>query len=299
MKTLAIPLNPETSEEQMYINGDENMCPIVGSVNVVPLVHIVEFFDGLSLALAPDQTISSIFMPIQITEEQQLRHSLQLNETIALISEEHLASTSLQQDLDIEEVLICSETIPSVLNVSNISGDGDLLMENISVELFSECSFSSISATEMPSLENEACFETMQSAITLPEIQLSPLPPLMPSPETVLSAAITGPITSTVPIVSKHAIEIPKFNMSEQGESSSLQEKEMYNESLTTSEVVSIVSDHQKKVETLQQRHRRQRSKLEVMEGVVEQLKKDDLISEEKLSFSEMAFFHTSSSLEN
>ncbi|XP_069631921.1 THAP domain-containing protein 8-like isoform X3 [Haliaeetus albicilla] len=84
-------------------------------------------------------------------------------------------------------------------------------------------------------------------------------------PETVLSSALTLPIVSTVPIVSKTVM-----SMSPSGE-------------LSTEELVGVVLVLQRKVKVLQQRHRRHRARLEAMEGLVEQLRHESLLSEERL----------------
>lgn len=84
-------------------------------------------------------------------------------------------------------------------------------------------------------------------------------------PETVLSSALTLPIVSTVPIVSKTVM-----SMSPPGE-------------LSTEELVGVVLVLQRKVKVLQQRQRRHRARLEAMEGLVEQLRRESLLSEERL----------------
>ncbi|KAM4696660.1 uncharacterized protein WCC33_015398 [Rhinophrynus dorsalis] len=303
-ETMAIALNPNLPAGQVYIDGGEALVKsvdlpssVMGAVNVLPLVHIVESFDGLSLALAPSQTqnVSPIALPIEVSEEQQIQHGLPLAEPITLISEEHIASSSLQHDLDVSGVIpVCGEVVPTVLDMSEISNQGALVIENISIEPFPECGFASVTPAEMSSAELLSYIETMQTATAVPALQDGPLPPLMPSPETVLSPAITGPITSTVPIVSKHNKVVSQSEDFTEQESTALVEEQ---EELSTAELVSIVVDLQKKVRALQQRHRRHCSKLEVMEGVVEQLKKENLISEEKLGFLEVACVQSSSAL--
>ncbi|KAM9588985.1 THAP domain-containing protein 8-like isoform 2-T2 [Morphnus guianensis] len=84
-------------------------------------------------------------------------------------------------------------------------------------------------------------------------------------PETVLSSALTLPIVSTVPIVSKTVTL-----MSPPGE-------------LSTEDLVGVVLVLQRKVKVLQQRQRRHRARLEAMEGLVEQLRRESLLSEERL----------------
>ncbi|OCT67964.1 uncharacterized protein XB5721690.L [Xenopus laevis] len=262
----------------------------MGSVNMVPLVHIVESLGGLALAPTQSQTLSSILVPVDVLKDQQLQHALPLNESIMVISDEHIPSASMQHDFDIGLVMPdCSETVPTILGVRDLSGDGTLVIENIAIEPSSESCYST-AATQMCSSELVAY---LQTASTVPLLEMSPLPPLMPSTETVLSPAITGPITSTVPIVSKYADELFQSNYVSEQVESDLPESEMCNEA----ELVSIVVDLQKKVRAFQQRHRRHCSKLEVMEGVVEQLKNENLISEEKLNFLQVACLQSNHAL--
>ncbi|OCT66236.1 uncharacterized protein XB5721690.S [Xenopus laevis] len=293
-ETLAIALNPNIPAGKIYLNGTEALVkgidipiPVMGSVNMVPLVHIVESLGGLALAPTQSQALSSILLPVDVIKDQQLQHTLPLNEFIRVLSDEQIASASMQHDLDIGLVMpLCSETVPTILDVRDISGESALVIENVAIQPFSESCYSTIAATQMCSSELVAYLQTDSTG---PLLEVSPLPPLMPSSETVLSPAITGPITSTVPIVSKYTEELFPFDdISEQVESD-LQENEMCDETQTTAELVSIVVDLQKKERAFQQRHRRHCSKLEVMEGVVEQLKNENLISDEKLNFLQMA----------
>ncbi|XP_039599161.1 THAP domain-containing protein 5-like [Polypterus senegalus] len=59
---------------------------------------------------------------------------------------------------------------------------------------------------------------------------------------------------------------------------------------LSKEELEAVIVGLQKKVKILQQRHRRQVEKLAAMETIVKQLKKENLISEEKLKMLEMAY---------
>lgn len=87
----------------------------------------------------------------------------------------------------------------------------------------------------------------------------------LPSPAvTVLSSALTLPIVSTVPIVSKEVTVT-----SPPGE-------------LSTEELLGVALVLQRKVKVLQQRHRRHRARLEAMEELVEQLRRESLLSEER-----------------
>ncbi|XP_063287094.1 THAP domain-containing protein 5-like [Pelobates fuscus] len=288
-ESLSFALDPNFSTGQVFI-GDESLVKeivipnsIEGGVNFLPLVHIVESFDGLSLALRPQtQQLSSLTLPFSVTGNQQV-HEIPLNQPISFITEEHIASTSLQHDLYTSDAMLPQE-VPTIINVSN---DGTLVIKDVSIDPFSESGFQTVVSEQMTPEELVAYLETMQTATSVPVLQSGPLPPLMPSPETVLSTSITAPISSIVPIVSKHAALISE-NLSEQ-ESNVLEEQIELPENLTTPELLSMAADLQKKVRTLQQRNRRHTSKLEVLESVVEELKKENIISDEKLNFLEVA----------
>lgn len=109
----------------------------------------------------------------------------------------------------------------------------------------------------------------LEPAAPLPSRQMeqaegATVPP--PSPAvTVLSSALTLPIVSTVPIVSQAVT-----GTSPPGE-------------LSTEELVAVALVLQRRVKVLQQRRRRHRARLEAMEGLVEQLRRESLLSEERL----------------
>ncbi|XP_074786880.1 THAP domain-containing protein 8 [Athene noctua] len=87
------------------------------------------------------------------------------------------------------------------------------------------------------------------------------------TPETVVSSVLTLPVVSTVPIVSRAAPASPP------GE-------------LSTEELVAVALVLQRKVKVLQQRRRRHRARLAAMEGLLEQLRRDSLVSEERLKMA-------------
>ncbi|XP_075043230.1 uncharacterized protein LOC142102324 [Mixophyes fleayi] len=296
--TLAITLDPNSLTSQMSIEGAEVLLKnantltihntVMGAVNLLPLVHIVESFDGLSLALAPSQGFSSVALPIEVTGAQQM-HDMPLVQSVAILSEEHLASASLQCELYNGQILQCAgEDVPTFIAMSEDSGSGALVIENISIEPYFETELPTTTPATMSTEDVMAYLETMQTATVVPVLSTGPLPPLMPSPETVLSTSITRPISSTVPIVSKHMKEV-SGNISEQLSTDPAKELEGLSETLTTGEMVSVVVNLQKKVKALQQRHQKHCSKLEVMEGVVEQLKTENLVSEENMNLLELA----------
>ncbi|XP_072704836.1 THAP domain-containing protein 8 [Ciconia boyciana] len=88
------------------------------------------------------------------------------------------------------------------------------------------------------------------------------------APEPVLSSALRSPVVSSVPVASEAVT-----GTSPPGE-------------LSTEELVGVVLVLQRKVKVLQQRQRRHRARLEAMEGLVEQLRRESLLSEERLKLA-------------
>ncbi|XP_030600354.1 THAP domain-containing protein 5-like [Archocentrus centrarchus] len=135
------------------------------------------------------------------------------------------------------------------------------------------------------------------------------------SPETVLSSALSStPITSTLPIVSKHAAPSPtslvltmerldcEGGEGDEGKSEDdetepdhqLEEHCYHKNSLSKEQLEAIVSELQKKVKVLQQRHRRHLEKLLGLENTVSQLRQSNLLNEERLQLLERAYIQTS-----
>uniref|UniRef100_A0A1A7X1Q0 Protein phosphatase 5, catalytic subunit n=2 Tax=Iconisemion striatum TaxID=60296 RepID=A0A1A7X1Q0_9TELE len=136
------------------------------------------------------------------------------------------------------------------------------------------------------------------------------------SPDTVLSTALSSkPISSTLPIVSKH---IPPSSLvltlerldtegeeEEEAEGTSegedneqedhqLEEHRYHKNSLSKEQLEAIVAGLQKKVKVLQQRHRRHLEKLLGLENTVSQLRQSNLLNEERLQLLERAYIQTS-----
>ncbi|XP_026177422.1 THAP domain-containing protein 5-like [Mastacembelus armatus] len=141
-------------------------------------------------------------------------------------------------------------------------------------------------------------------------------------PDTVLSSALSSkPITSTLPIVSKHVSPYPTSlvlaverldtegreedddDKSEEdgSEWQDLQQEEhcYHKNSLSKEQLEAIVIELQKKVKVLQQRHRRHLEKLLGLENTVSQLRQSNLLNEERLQLLERAYIQTSAALSN
>ncbi|XP_041035046.1 THAP domain-containing protein 5-like isoform X1 [Carcharodon carcharias] len=118
--------------------------------------------------------------------------------------------------------------------------------------------------------------------------------------ETLLSlpSALLVPIMSTLPIMQSHAVKPPGPVIAAvetvtpalpdlpevQGEHS------YYKSDLTTEQLEGIITNLQKKVKVIQQRERRNSARLKAMENLVDQLKKENVLSEEKLKIMEMTY---------
>ncbi|XP_008301337.1 THAP domain-containing protein 5-like [Stegastes partitus] len=139
------------------------------------------------------------------------------------------------------------------------------------------------------------------------------------SPDTVLSSALSSkPITSTVPIVSKHVAPSPASLVltverldteGEDGDEGKSDEEDMeqqdrqleehcyHKNSLSKEQLEAIVAELQKKVKVLQQRHRRHLEKLLGLENTVSQLRQSNLLNEERLQLLERAYIQTSAAV--
>ncbi|KAM3912031.1 THAP domain-containing protein 5-like [Leptodactylus fuscus] len=295
--TLTIALDPNVSTGHISIDGAEVLVKttdpsaVMGAVNLVPLVHFVESFDGLSLALAPSQGFQTVALPIEVSGEDQVQQ-LPLVESVGFLSEDNIATTTLQQDYFNGQVIqSVGDEVPAIIELTGDSNPGDVIMENVAIEPFFEAGLPTPPPATMTTEDVVSYLETMQTATLVPVPSSGPLPPMIPSQETILSSSTDRPIPSTVPIISKHRDEVSPADVSEE---LPMDPSDGLKESLSTGELVSVVLNLQQKVTALQQRHQKHCSKLEVMEGVVDQLKKENLISEDKLNFLELACLNPS-----
>ncbi|XP_031140952.1 THAP domain-containing protein 5-like [Sander lucioperca] len=137
------------------------------------------------------------------------------------------------------------------------------------------------------------------------------------TPDTVLSSALSSkPITSTVPIVSKHVspsptslvLTVERLDTDEGDDGKSedddierqdpqLEEHCYHKNSLSKEQLEAIVAELQKKVKVLQQRHRRHLEKLLGLENTVSQLRQNNLLNEERLQLLERAYIQTSAAV--
>ncbi|KAM9852971.1 THAP domain-containing protein 5-like [Aulostomus maculatus] len=139
------------------------------------------------------------------------------------------------------------------------------------------------------------------------------------SPDTVLSSALSSkPITSTLPIVSKHVSPSPTSLVltverldTDGGEGDEVQPEEddaerpdlqleehcYHKNSLSKEQLEAIVTELQKKVKVLQQRHRRHLEKLLGLETTVSQLRQSNLLNEERLQLLERVYIQTSAAV--
>lgn len=135
------------------------------------------------------------------------------------------------------------------------------------------------------------------------------------SPDTVLSSALSSkPITSTLPIVSKHmppspsslVLTVERLDTDEtEGDDGKSEEDDVerqdhqleehcyHKNSLSKEQLEAVVAELQKKVKVLQQRHRRHVEKLLGLENTVSQLRQSNLLNEERLQLLERAYIQT------
>ncbi|XP_077174576.1 THAP domain-containing protein 8 [Paroedura picta] len=292
LETLAIALDPGMAAAPIYVETQPSASDLdlralsAPLVNLVPLVQIVEPLKAVTLTVAsPAEAVPG--QPSSDPLEQRLV------DFVASLPPEAIPSSSL----GVSEQL-CAEAAaePSLQAVE--TEQGALVIENVSIEPFLESDSSTaalLSSLQASSAEMVAYFETIPTAPAAASSGVTP-------PETVLSSALSLPIVSTLPIVSNQAS--PEASAAEESpleepipdkpSEEQLEEHRYHREEVTTAELVEVVMGLQKKVKVLQQRHRRHCAKLEAMEGVVEQLRKENLVSEEKLKLLEMACLQTS-----
>lgn len=142
-----------------------------------------------------------------------------------------------------------------------------------------------------------AYFEVLPCAFTT---QLTVLP------ETILSSALsTKPITSTLPIVSKHVQNLESGQDTEEEDNDEVRDNNSgfeyqqqvehcyHKNSLSKEQLEAVVAELQEKVKMLQQRHHRQLDKLQGLEQTVGQLRQSNLQYEERLQLLERAYLQT------
>ncbi|XP_067831220.1 THAP domain-containing protein 5-like [Heptranchias perlo] len=127
--------------------------------------------------------------------------------------------------------------------------------------------------------------------------------------ETVLTlpSALIVPIMSTLPIVQNHTVMPPEpviaaveTVMTTLPDTPEVQgEHSYYKNDLTIEQLEEIITNLQKKVKVIQQRERRNSARLKVMENLVDQLKRENVISEEKLKIMEMTCSQTNAQVIN
>ncbi|XP_038829527.1 THAP domain-containing protein 5-like [Salvelinus namaycush] len=181
-----------------------------------------------------------------------------------------------------------------------------LVMENVSLEMEEELSVSQ--DDHGGGAQIIAYFETIPNILSSGAAQFS-----IPS-DTVLSSALSPtPIVSTLPIVSKHMPpspasliltlerlateegQTPEDHMEHRG--SQLEEHRYNKNSLSKEQLEAIVTELQKKVKVLQQRHRRHLDKLVGLENTVNQLRQNNLLNEERVHLLERVCIQTSAAV--
>uniref|UniRef100_V9KJ73 THAP domain-containing protein 5-like protein n=1 Tax=Callorhinchus milii TaxID=7868 RepID=V9KJ73_CALMI len=173
-------------------------------------------------------------------------------------------------------------------------------------------SFQSLTSTPVTSLFEATtavpCFHTLPSPVLpfhAPQLFVE-TPTIVAGVESVLTlpSAITTPIMSTLSIecsVSSAppiaAVEtVVTTQPDELPDTTEVQGEHSYHKNdLTTEQLGEIMLSLQKKVKILHQRERRNSARLKVMENLVEQLKKENILSEEKLKLLEMTSLQTKS----
>ncbi|XP_032083105.1 THAP domain-containing protein 8 isoform X2 [Thamnophis elegans] len=314
METLTIAIDPSVGATPVYVETQSSAPnldfqalsgPLVGTVNLLPLVQIVEPLKAVTLAVA------SPAVPGQAPQEPLEQQVVDFVASLppATLGALPSSSVGLAGQLCTEVALPCEvlaagdqASLRAVIAEPAVMAEqGALVIENVSIEPF----LAGGPSVALPVLQEPTATTQMVAYFeTIPTAPAAAASSGLSPPETVLSSALSLPIVSTLPIVSNQAA--PEASLSaeeaklEEGSSSGdsseepLGEHRYHRHEGTTAELVEVVSGLQKKVKVLQQRHRRHCAKLEAMEGVVEQLWKENLVSEEKLKVLEMACLQSS-----
>ncbi|KAL7980721.1 hypothetical protein Chor_001875 [Crotalus horridus] len=308
METLAIAIDPSVAATPVYLETQSSAPsldfqtlsgPLVGAVNLLPLVQIVEPLKAVTLAVAsPTPAVAG--QALQEPLEQQVVDfvaSLPPASLGALPS----SSLGLPGQLCAEVALPCDQPSLQALMAepAAVAEQGALVIENISIEPFLDGS-PSVAVPVLSPLQGSTATEMVAYFETIPTAPVAAAASSgVTPPETVLSSALSLPIVSTLPIVSNQAPpegEELKLDEGSSAESSEeqLEEHGYHRNEGTTAELVEVVMGLQKKVKVLQQRHRRHCAKLDAMKSMVEQLWKENLASEEKLKLLEVACLQSS-----
>lgn len=215
-------------------------------------------------------------------------------------SEEESGGVTVEEEASVIELPLVS--VPSA-GPSDLSDQGTIMMEDVLIDPLegSVPAPSLISSIKLsPPTQVVAYFETVPTATVMSSGQIEPAPLSTSALKTVYSSTLNAPIVSTVPIVSNQApssetVVLTVEKLSPSSESGNvdvideqIEESQHHKTSFTTEQLEAIVVGLQKKIKVLQQRHRRHCAKLEAMENLVDRLRRDNLVSEEKFKILEM-----------
>lgn len=322
LKTLAFSIDPCQSSTSLSIGGTQALAKdldvhrvsaSIGSVDLLPVIQIVEPFQGVSsfssnskadIITAPEHTSSlataNAVAVKQLDIDVEWSHEA-TEDSLVVASEENLEGLPVSYECtaptgvnEFSTSLVLEEA-PATYSVDDISWPGALIIENVSINPSTETDVSALTSATAQRLQP-------QLGVTAPEVSPVQTDAVTVLPETVLSSAISAPIASTLPIVSNLANTLSPGSFQSTGSkvAASLEKSQLENldettvalhlgSSVTNEQLVALAVSLQKKVKLLQQRHRRHRAKIKSMERIVEELKKENFISEEKLKMLEMA----------
>ncbi|XP_072286169.1 uncharacterized protein [Pyxicephalus adspersus] len=285
-KALGFTPDPTSHIDHVSVNETEGLktdpdplaipTTAVGDSNFVPLVHIVESFDGLALDLS--QGFTSVALCTEVAEEPHTQEQ-PLDEPI--LPEEHIACTTIQQDFYNDHFLQDENEETIYIDVESV--DDSVEFQDLSTEQFFEACLPMPEPVTMSSEYVESYLMTMQTTTVGPTLETDPLHPFLSVADTISISTVQAPIASTIPIVSEREEVV---SSEEENEREPTQEEpDELTEALATAALVSAVVNIQKTVTALCQRHQNHCSNLEIM---VEQYEDEDFIYEEA--------FHDSSS---
>ncbi|XP_067875282.1 THAP domain-containing protein 5-like [Heterodontus francisci] len=242
--------------------------------------------------------------------------------TPTLASVETVGTTTMLPSVEILQLVptqTCEEPEPTLTSIEIVQSAGQDVETLSSLQPELPMPVPSTPATcifeDLPALAVVSTYQTLSPT----DVSSQPSPILVTAAtgpikkvsgfETLLTlpSALIVPIMSTLPIVQNNSvmppgpiIEAVETVMSTLPDPPEVQDEHSYHKNdLTIEQLEEIITNLQKKVKVIQQRERRNSARLKAMENLVDQLKRENVISEEKLKIMEMTCSQTNAQVIN
>ncbi|XP_072885513.1 THAP domain-containing protein 5-like isoform X2 [Hemitrygon akajei] len=260
----------QTSQEEQSVLPLEN----VAAIETVQLASMLASIDSVGATTMLPSVETLQFTPMQPCDEPKSTFT----------SIEMLLPAQDQQDV---ETLSSFQQEPPILVLSAFATPAFENVAYLAVESTSE----SLSPTNLPSQT-----PYLLTAVTEPLKSVSDFETMPMLPSTLIV-----PIMLTLPVDPNHSAIAPETIIAAvetvvttQCDTQEVQdEHSYYKNDFTVEQLEKIVARLQRKVKVIQQRERRNSARLKAMESLVDQLRKENIISEEKLKIMEMTCSQT------